>query len=284
MDKTIAYQGASGSFSNIAATRRFGKGNVFIGAKRFEEVFQIVERGDADYGVIPLENSITGTIRENFDSLAESRVSLVGEVLLKVDLHLVGIPLPGISFEERIRSIRKVMSHPRPLEQSRAFLDAHPWLEPTLCTDSASAARFVAEQNDPRIASISSAEAASTYKLSILKENVQSFTRNITRFGIISRESLRDGEGTKGSILFTIPHESGSLVRFLDKLAQIGLNLTRIESRPLHDRPFEYRFFIDFEIEEKVRKSLDSALDALRKYALELRVLGAYSSLDADTK
>ena len=195
---------------------------------------------------------------------------------MRIEHHLLG--LPGESREEAFKSLKKVISHQKALEQCLKIFEAYPDLERAIHSDTAGAAKIVREGKDPAIGAIASREAAALYGLQILRENIEDDPFNFTRFVVVARgDNLMSAEESsrfnKCSLLFCLPHVAGSLASFLARISARGLNLTRIESRPIAGRPFEYNFYVDIEGDEG---TLEGEIPALRESTTELRVLGIY--------
>ncbi len=235
----VICQGCAGAYSHQAATRLFPDGEpAFVGA--FEQVFVAVENGDADYGVLPIENSLGGSVQDVYALLIKHRFSIAASVELPVQHCLVA---PKGS---RLSQITDVYSKTQALEQCAAFIDAH-GLSAHTFSNTALAAKMVAEQNDPHIAAIASKQAAALYGLEVLAENIQTGAGNITRFIAIASDLIITPDANRVSVMFTQPHTAGSLYRVLGQFFRVGMNLTKIESRPIVDSHFQYVFYLDFE-------------------------------------
>lgn len=248
---------------------------VSVPCPRFSEIFAAVERGDADRGVIPLENSLAGSVDENLDLLVRTRLWLVGELNLRVEHCLLGTE--GADAEQ----LREVRSHPKALEQCERWFAAHPRVTRIAVADTAEAARYVAAKRDPGIAAIASAEAGRVHGLTLLAGSLEDHPLNFTRFGIIARDPHPEPPKevtVKHSITFCLPHVPDSLHAALGTLAKRGINLTKIESRPIAGEPFNYRFFADCVCAPPARGEWHAAFDALRAATVDLRLLGTYPS------
>ena len=267
MQKKIAYQGTKASFSEMAIERYFG-GNVEpIGKTTFEEVFESLANAEVGYAALPVENSLIGPIFENFDLIADQDVSVVGEVCLQIEHYLVG------KKGQRIEEIKKVFSHPKALAQCTRFFQAHPWLEPVVHFDTAGAVRDVGLSNDLELAAIGSKKTAEVYGLEILRSNLEDDASNTTRFWVLKKGSqpILPSKG-KCSLLFTLKHVPGVLAEVLNVLANCGVNLTQIVSRPIRERPFEYLFFVDILFSE----GIEEMLETLQSKTQTLKLLGHY--------
>ena len=269
----VVYQGEPGAYSEEACVNLFGPDVDSHGCAWFEDVFQALERGEADYAVLPVENSSTGSIRQVYDLMAQYSYYLVGECQVKVEHCLMA--LPGVAMED----IRTVYSHEQGLMQCEKFLDTHrDWRRvPTL--DTAGSAKQVAASGDRTAAAICSRRAAQLYGLNILKEGVNHNNQNYTRFVVVSPVmELREGRN-KISALFRLPHQSGSLHEILTVFAVQGLNLLKIESRPIPGRGWEYLFFLDF-TGDLCAPEMDGVLHELDQLAADFRVLGNFEGYE----
>lgn len=280
----VAFQGIAGSFSHIAARTFFSSlsgGIEPLGTQRFVEIFRAVSEGRAAYGVVPIENSIAGSVHENYDLLAEHDVHVIGEFFLHVEHHLMARAIEGKTSAARLNEVRRIFSHPKALEQCTKFFEAHPQIEYAVASDTAGAARAVAESGELTHGAIASAEAAQLYGLQVLQRNIEDSKYNYTRFLIIA-PAARASDGTgKCSVIFSLPHAPASLWRTLDVLAKNALNLTKIESRPILGKPFEYRFAIDFEYPPARAAEIPEVLVNLRALTVGLKVLGCYPAAQA---
>ena len=265
----VVYQGEPGCYSEEAAVGFFGPEVSSRGLAWFPDVFAALERGEADYAVLPVENSSTGSIRQVYDLLAQYNYYVVGECQVKVEHCLMA--LPGAALED----IQAVYSHEQGLMQCERYLDAHwGWRRvPTL--DTAGSAKQVAESGDRTAAAICSRRAAQIYGLHILAEGVNYNAMNHTRFVVVSPVlELRPGRN-KISAVFRLPHQSGSLHEILTVFAVQGLNLLKIESRPIPGRGWEYLFFLDF-TGDLAAPEMDGVLHGLGQLAAEFRILGIF--------
>lgn len=234
----IACPGVPGSYSNEAVTRLFGKAErVFY--PLFSDVFAAIERDEASVGVLPVENSSAGSVREVFDLILKHRFYIVGATELSVSHCLAGIK------GSRREHIRTVYSHPQALSQCSELLKREHWIAKSY-SNTAAAAEMTAEKGDPSCAALCSKSAAEQYGLTILAESVQNTEDNRTRFLVISRTLIIPKNADRISVCFSLPHTTGSLYRILQRFAVQGLNLTYIESRPIPETPFAYYFYLDF--------------------------------------
>ena len=267
MRQRVAYPGIPGSFSWGAAARAF-PGAELIGCPSFQEAAEAASAA-LDYAVLPIENSTAGAVSSTYDLLDQLRLFIVGEILRRVEHQLLG--LPGASVE----GIRRISSHPQALAQCNAFLAGLKNVQLLPSANTAISAREVAERGDPALAAIASAEAAEAYGLKVLRPAIQNTQVNTTRFVILSRDPRPLDHPSKATVTFRLNHTVGALARLLSSFAQSGLNMTRIESRPLPDTPFQYFFSADFE-GELSPENLRSALDLARPGTVSMRLAGYY--------
>ncbi len=266
----MAFQGIPGSFSSVVARTHFGPTLDPIHTERFRDIFEAVSAGQTLYGVIPIENTLAGSIHENYDLLSEYSLWIIAELYCPVDLHLLS--------RGPLRDIKRVFSHPKALEQCCSFLREHPdWIQEGW-TDTASAARHVATCGDASCAAIASAECSTLYDLPIAKHSIQNHARNITRFLVISRDRATDAESTKCSLIVTLPDGASALHPLLYQAAQHSMNLTKIEARPLPQQPFAYRFHFDFTGPAMPLENWRSKLSILEQHTQEFRIIGLYQS------
>lgn len=266
----VAFQGIPGSFSSMAASALFGSDSIAIHTKQFREIFERVMDGSANFGVVPIENALAGSVHENYDLLEEYPCSIVAETLVPVQLQLIAIPNAG--------SISKVYSHPKALEQCSTFFAKHPEIEAVVWSDTAGAAEHVAKTGDPALAAIASEEAAAIYGLRTLKCSIQNHPNNATRFVAIAKDPGDEVHPTKCSLVISLAHKPGSLFAILREVSELGLNLTKIESRPIVGSPFSYSFHIDIECLPDQSETLRDAARRISKNVEKLKNLGFYTS------
>lgn len=270
----VAYQGTNGAYSEMAGAKHFGPRDVdavFRGYDSFAEMLEAVAQGKAKYGVLPIENTTAGSINEAYDLLARMNLFVVGEEVLRVQHCLVA--LPGVKQNE----IRRVFSHPQALAQCTHFLASLPDCTVEAFTDTAMSVKRIRAENIRAHAAVASEQAAALYGLNVLKHDIANQKENFTRFMIVATEPAKyDARfNCKTSLIFATQHEQGALVRCLNALAKAGLNLTKLESRPRPNAPWEYLFYVDFEgnrADAKVKTAL-ARIDADASY---LKVLGSY--------
>lgn len=265
----VLYQGEPGAYADEAAVLFFGEEVPRNRVDAWEEIFLTLRDGRADYGVLPIENSSTGSISQVYDLLAKYGAYIVGEQTVKVDHCLAA--LPGTGLED----IREVCSHEQGLLQCAALLKEHPDWKPVARLNTAESAKFVAESGDRSRAAICSHRAAELYGLTILAEQINSNSRNYTRFVVVSPVvELREGSN-KVSALFVLPHRSGSLHELMTVFAVNGLNLLKLESRPIVGHSWEYLFFADFS-GSLTAQGMNGVLLELSRMSEGLRILGNY--------
>lgn len=273
----IAHLGKPGSFSHAAAQKQFGVDQDFIGYESFERVFRAVAKGSADIGVIPLENSLAGSVHENYDLFNTYSVQICAEQYLKVEHYLLG-KAGGGDDVERLQEISTVYSHPKALEQCKTFFASHAWMKPTVANDTATAAYLVASSDDQTIAAIGSLESARLYSMRVLTRNVEDDPHNYTRFVYITKQKSDCPTANKCSVQFEVKHETGRLLRVLEVLKKHNANMTKIESRPIHGKPFEYQFSMDFEFPPQSIHILKEIIAEIERRTNVLKILGIYTA------
>src|SRR5437588_3600330 len=265
----IAYQGELGAFSEAAARRVSAEADL-LACRSFEEVFTAVAAGPAGYGVLPIENSIGGSIHRNYDLLVQHELPIVAEVELPV-VHLL-LAVPGAT----LSGLKRVYSHPQGLAQCDRFLRTLTGVEIIATYDTAGSAKMVADGKMTDAAAIASARAGEVFGLVPLASSVQDFDDNITRFLVIGRRPLKNAVADKTTIVFSLPNEPGSLFKALSVFALRGVDLTKLESRPIPGRPWEYLFYADLAASRDELKC-QRALAHLAEFAPVLRTLGSYT-------
>ncbi len=264
----VVFQGAEGAYSQAAMLQYFGETVSSFHVDTFRDAMSAIDEGSADFAVLPIENSTAGIVNEIYDLLQEYENYIVGEHIIKIEHCLLG--LPGTSLSQ----IKTVYSHPQSLMQSARFLADHDWQQISM-QNNAFAARKVAEEGDPTQAAIAGEQAGKAYGLEILQKGVNQSGSNSTRFIIVTNQKIFRKDAKKISICFEVPHESGSLYHMLSHFIYNNLNMTKIESRPIEDRNWEYRFFIDFE-GNLADSAVKNALRGLREEARNMKILGNY--------
>jgi 3-deoxy-7-phosphoheptulonate synthase len=275
----VAFQGERGAFSEHAARLHFAAEVETVPAPDFRAVFEAVLRAEVRWGIVPVENSLTGSIHQNYDLLLQyPDVRIVGEQKIRIVHNLIGFPGTDLA------AIRQVYSHPQGLAQCAAFLDAHSGWERVAWDDTAGAVRHVAGAGDHASAAIASEEAARVHGLAVLRQGIEANPQNYTRFVVIERDdpatdpapaSGRIGRPDKASFCFATADRPGALFAALKVLAERGLNMKKLESRPIPGRPWIYQFYLDVDVPAD-RAAFDAAVAELRAASEDLRVLGIY--------
>ncbi|MHB1293734.1 MAG: prephenate dehydratase [Anaerolineae bacterium] len=265
----VAFQGEHGAYSERAALALYGEGIVLLPCDTFDDVFAAVEGGTADRGVVPVENSLAGSIHRNYDLLLHHNLFIVAEHNLRVSHCLIANP--GVPLSE----IRRVYSHPQALAQCEHALRSLGALQVIAATDTAGSVRMIREEGLRDAAAIASEHAAAYYGMEILRRNLEDERANFTRFVALSREAITPQGESKTSLAFSGRNEPGLLFRCLAAFALRGIDLSKIESRPLRGVPWQYVFYLDFAgsmAEDRCMR----AVDQLREMATFVRVFGSY--------
>jgi len=266
----VAIQGEPGSFSHEAALKLL-PGAEIVPCSLSAEVFEALSSGAVDAAVIPIENSLAGSVLEHFDLLLQHDVTVQGETLLRIRHNLIA--LPGCS----IGAIQRVFSHPVALAQCRKFLAAHPGMEAFAFYDTAGSVKQLVELQDRQAAAIASRAAAAYYGAEILRKNIEDNPENYTRFFLVrrSQDAVEVSGANKMSLAFSLENRPGSLVSALLELSKLGTNLSKIESRPVHGKPWEYIFYVDCQMETPEHGQ--RGMEALKKHCAMLKLLGCYA-------
>jgi chorismate mutase/prephenate dehydratase len=276
----VTYQGVEGSYSHLAAQRRYADrpgGVLLSGCETFKEAADAVLQGLADLALLPIENTTAGSINETYDLLQPGKLHITGEVISAIEHCLLA--LPGVTLDE----LRVVISHPQALAQCHDFFARHAHLTPRPEIDTAGSARRVASSGDRTLAAIASSAAAKTYGLAILAQGIQSSTGNATRFVVSPRPARRGRHRAntsgliKTSLVLSLADRPGALGDALMRFAARGLSLTKLESRPIPEAPFTYRFYMDV-LGHAASAPFAAVLEELRPLTTELRVLGSYAA------
>ena len=267
----IAFQGEPGAFSEEAALQLLGPAITPVPRPTFDSAFRAIDDGAADALLAPVENSLAGSVVRVYDLLLASKLAIVAETILPIQHRLIACP--GATLD----SIRSVASHPMALAQCEHFFVAHPHLKRIPAEDTAGSVREVLARSDKTSAAIAGRRAAEHYGGIILASDIQDDPENFTRFFLLrpaSEASAPAADAHKMSIALRLAHRPGALLASLEPFSRLGVNLLKIESRPIHGRPWEYQFFLDVEAESS--SELESALAAVRQATSHLRVLGLY--------
>lgn len=271
----LAYLGPEGTFTHLACARRFGVSTQFVPVGTIGDVFAEVEKGNVDYGVVPIENSSEGVVSHTLDMFVESNLKICGEILLEVSHSL-------LSRSGDLRKVKKIYSHPHAFAQSRKWLEANLPRVPCFEASSTAAAAKLATK-DGTAAAIASELAANLYKLKVISRKIEDTPCNFTRFLIIGQKPTAPTSRDKTSLMFSIKDRVGALYRILEPFAKYQINLTKIESRPSKTKAWEYIFYLDIE-GHMADEPVKAALALLREECLFLKVLGSYprgSSIEA---
>ena len=265
----VVFPGTEGAYSEAAMKRYFGENCNSFYVRTFREAMEAIEDGAADFAVLPIENSTAGAVDEMYDLLVEFENYIVGETVIPIRHTLSG--LPGAS----LKDVKTVYSKGVALMQATHFLDAHSSWQRINVANTAIAAKKVVEDQDPSQAAVCSAYAAKVHGLQVLVDNINDNEHNSTRFIVVNNQKIFLKHATKISICLEVSHESGSLYRVLSHFIYNDLNMTKIESRPIEGRDWEYRFFIDFE-GNMADGAVKNAIRGLREECRNLRILGNY--------
>ena len=264
----VAFQGEIGAYSEEAAFQFFGSSIEVKPCESLDDVFKVVEQGEVQFGVVPVENSIEGSISRTYDLLLDSSLRVWGEMELRVSHCLIASP------EERLDLIKRVYSHPQALGQCQAFLK-HLDVELIPTYDTAGSVKMIKEKGITDGAAIAGTRAAEIYGMKVIAQEIEDNPNNFTRFFILAKQDSPPTGKDKTSIVFSVSHRPGALYEFLKELAKSNINLTKIESRPTRQRPWEYNFYLDFEGHRDDKAARD-VLEGLGRTALFLKVLGSY--------
>ena len=268
----VAFQGEPGAFSEAAAIQLLGESITTVPRATFDSAFRAIPEGAAEALLAPVENSLAGSVVRVFDLLMESSLSIVAETILPIEMQLIAVP--GASLGD----IRSVASHPMALAQCERFFAVHPQWKRLPVEDTAGSVREVLARGDKSCAAIAGRRAAEHYHGAILAESIQDNAENFTRFVLLLPEkdaaAWLSPEARKISLAMRLAHRPGALLASLEPFAKHGVNLLKIESRPIHGRPWEYQFFIDLEAGDV--GPLNQALTEIRSATSDLRVLGRY--------
>jgi len=264
----VAFQGEIGAYSEEAALHFFGPSIQSKPCESLDDVFKLVERGEVQFGIVPIENSLEGSIGRVYDLLLDSSLKVCGEMELRVVHCLIASP------EARLDSIKRVYSHPQALGQCKAFLK-HLGCELISTYDTAGSVKMIKEMGIVDGAAIASARAAEIYGMKILAREIEDTPNNFTRFFILSQQDSPPSGNDKTSVVFSVKHRPGTLYQSVKEFAVRNINLTKIESRPTRQKPWEYNFYLDFEGHREDKTSRE-ALENLDQNSRFVKVLGSY--------
>lgn len=278
----VAFQGERGAFSEEAAVELFGEHIQLVPRPTFESLFAAIDEGAADYLLVPVENSLAGSVHRSYDLLLESSLHISGEVIIRIGHFLIGCS--GSSFE----GIKTVESHPVALAQCERFFAAHPQFQRIATEDTAGSVARVVQQGDQTRAAIAGLRAANLYGGVVLREHLEDHAENYTRFVLLTPTTsitsgrgneagnpLKDVDANKLSLVFKLPHKGGALYHALEPFARREIDLVKIESRPIKGHPWEYHFYLDLQASTNDAEVI-KALAELGERAMDVRVLGCY--------
>ncbi|NMI83986.1 MAG: prephenate dehydratase [Candidatus Nitrosopelagicus brevis] len=273
--KKVSYQGVQGAYSQSAAKKFFGEEIDTIGTSSFEDALKSAQNdktsSDVSYSILPVENSIEGTVGQSIDEIVKTNLHAIGEVYLKVEHCLIG--------RGELDDITKVYSHPQALGQCSDFIENH-GLKTVPTYDTAGSVEIIKDLEN-NCAAIASSLASNLYDVPIIKEGIANNSNNFTRFLIFSKEKTNESKNDKTSIIFSVKHEPGALYQILKEFNDNDINLTKIESRPNKNTNWEYNFFVDF-LGHSANSKIKSVLDNIRKNTIFLKIIGSYPIAELD--
>jgi prephenate dehydratase len=268
----VAFQGERGAFSEEAAIRLLGEEIELVPRPTFESAFAAIEQGLADRILAPIENSLAGSVHRSYDLLLESKLSIIGEVVISIAMNLIGVA--GAAMEQ----ITSVESHPVALAQCERFFSAHPKLKRIAVEDTAGSVREIMAAGDPARAAIAGRRAAEVYGGKLLQEHLEDHRENYTRFLLLTAEAPRvANDADKLSLVIQLSHQPGALYHALGAFSRRNINMLKIESRPVQGHPWQYRFYLDLQASTNDPQVME-ALGELEKLTGNLRILGCYPS------
>lgn len=270
-ESIVAFQGARGAFSEEAVNRLLGEHRTLSPCRSFDAVFAALTSHGADFALMPIENTLAGAVVPVHDLLITSQVYIVGEVIIPIAMHLIGCP--GAKLED----VKAIESHPVALAQCETFFAKHPNIERRVAEDTAGSVELVVKRNDSTIAAIAGRLAAEVHGGEILQENLEDHHQNFTRFALLTSAPMTVGPSDKLSLIFTPGKLTGSLARALDLLANCGIDLLRLETRPVKGKPWTYRHFIDMAPVNET-DHVTALINELRELGESVRLLGHYPS------
>jgi len=271
----VAFQGEHGSFSETAALEIMGKDCRTVSCQTFEDLYKAIDAEQADYILSPLENSLVGSVHRCYDLLLTGSLHIVAEAILPVSHFLVAAP------QATMGTIETVESHPVALAQCERFFAAHPDFKGVVADDTAGSVKRVVESGDTKRAAIGGKRAAELYGGKILREHIEDHTENYTRFVLLSANANESNKGSKVSLIVRLKHQPGALHNALRPFVRRGIDLLKIESRPIKDSPWQFNFYFDLKTPSS-ESELQGALDEIREIADEFRYLGRYSTIKVE--
>lgn len=270
--KRVAIQGIRASFHEEAALKFFGEDIETVECNSFKQTFQALASGDADYVVMAIENSIAGSLLPNYTLLREYNFPVIGEVYLPIKLHLMA--LPGVKFED----IKTVTSHPIAIRQCGDFLDEFPQIKVVESSDTAACAKKIRDEQLTDTAAIANNLAAKLYGLTVLERSIESNKKNYTRFLVLTDKQIEIKNPNKASLCFQVTNDAGSLVKVLNILAELDINMSKVQSMPVLGKRNEYNFYVD--IEYNSSKNYDDAIRRIVKHTINFSIMGEYVKND----
>jgi prephenate dehydratase len=273
----VAFQGERGAFSEEAAVKLLGEEIALVPRPTFEAAFSAINDGLADYILAPIENSLAGSVHRSFDLLVDSNLNILAEVVIPIAHNLIAAP--GAKFEE----LAVVESHPVALAQCEQFFSGNPRLRRVVTEDTAGSVRAVVRSGDRTRAAIAGRRAAEIYGGAILREHLEDNSENYTRFLLLSPSSDAAENADKLSLVFQLDHRPGALYHALEPFARRTVNLMKIESRPVHGSPWQYRFYLDLQASRR-DPEVAAALGELERLVVDLRILGSYVSASRSSR
>lgn len=274
--KKIAYQGELGAYSESAVYAFFGRSVVAVPCKGFSDVFKCVETEMTEFGVVPIENSTEGSVNQVYDLFLMYDHKVCGEVVVKIDNCLI------VNQETNLEDIKVIYSHPQALAQCRSFLEGLR-CEIISTYDTAGSVKMIKEQRMLSAGAVAGEKAADIYGMKVIAKNISDTPYNQTRFFVLSKSDVAPSGSDKTSVIFSAKHIPGALYQILGEFAGRGINLTKIESRPTKQQPWEYNFYLDFE-GHRTEKRCSEALEGLRSKAVFVKVLGSYPKANGVSK
>jgi prephenate dehydratase len=270
--KKVSFQGEHGAYSESAARKFFDVEIELIPCNSFQDTLKTTEKDESDYSILPVENSIEGSVGQSIDAITKTDLHAIGEIYLKVEHNLIGTG--------KIEEIETVYSHPQALGQCSNFIQSRKLkIVPTY--DTAGSVKIIKEMNDVHLASVASKDAGILYDMPIIKQGIENNSNNYTRFLVFSKSNSVEGTNDKTSIIFSVKHEPGALYQILKEFNDDDINLTKIESRPNKNINWEYNFFVDF-LGHYSNSKISSVLNKISENTVFLKIIGSYTVADLD--